>query len=293
MTLSEIKENLRKVNYIANDQIACAVSGTINRHHPLLIEGDPGTGKTFLAKAVAQMLGAELIRVQIYEGMTYDKILYDYDYQRQLLSINAMRATLEREMKDKSIEEALDYTSSINFYGKRFLIERPVLRSLTCRKPCVLLIDEIDKASEELEYTLLEVLDEFRMTIPQYGTVECIGEPPMVFLTSNSYRELSDALKRRCNYLYLTRKTEEEIKNILILQADINETLAQAVASCIAKIQNLQELRQTPSIAEAITWAKFLQEDTEETHIKDTVYMLAKNKDDAILLQKSSILTGM
>ena len=292
MNTQEIINELKNANYIANISIACAAGGTINNHIPLLIEGDPGTGKTFLAKAVAQMTGAELIRVQVYEGMTYDKILYDYDYQRQLLTIEAMRSSLDKIMKNKTPNEALEITKDIDFYGKDFLIERPILRALTCEKPCVLLIDEIDKASEELEYTLLEVLDEFAMTIPQYGTITCNGEYPMVFLTSNSYRELSDALKRRCNYLYLPRKTSAEMEEILVLQADISANIAKSVASCMERINQLP-LKQMPSISEAITWAKFLTlaaANNDNVSLKDTLYMIAKNKSDTDTIRKSNVL---
>ena len=292
MTISEIQAGLKQAGYIANTGISSAVSGTINYFFPLLVEGDPGTGKTYLAKAVADMLGAELIRVQVYEGMSYDKILYDYDYQRQLLTIEAMRSTLDTLLKRKTPEDALRITKDIDFYGKDFLIERPILRALTCEKPCVLLIDEIYKASEELEYTLLEVLDEFSITIPQYGTVHCNGEPPMVFLTSNNYRELSDALKRRCNYLYLNRKTVKEMQDILIMKAGVDENVARGVANCIDRISKLS-LKQTPSVSEAITWARYLAENREEFIAEDTLYMIAKNKSDMDAIVQSDALTWL
>lgn len=289
MNTREITEKLKEVNYISNQSISCAAGGTINNHIPLLIEGDPGTGKTFLAKAVAAMMNAELIRVQIYEGMSYDKILYDYDYQRQLLTIEAMRSVLDREMKNKSLDDALAITKSIDFYGKDFLIERPILKALTCKNKCVLLIDEIDKASEELEYTLLEVLEDFSMTIPQYGTVKCEGEPPMVFLTSNSYRDLSDALKRRCNYLYLERKTKKEIEEILLMQSGINKDIAAAVSQMMEKI-NALPMKQSPSISEAITWAKYLSELNGGEKIENTLYMVAKNQHDLEMIKNSGAL---
>ena len=290
MNAKEITSQLKKVNYISNQSISCAVGGTINNHIPLLIEGDPGTGKTSLAKAVAGMMDAELIRVQIYEGMTYDKILYDYDYQRQLLTIEAMRSVLDEQLKGKSLENALSITKSVDFYGKDFLIERPVLKALTNQGKCVLLIDEIDKASEELEYTLLEVLDEFSMTIPQYGTVKCEGEPPMVFLTSNSYRELSDALKRRCNYLYLERKTKKELEDILMMQSGVNKTIAESVSRIMEKINTLP-MKQAPSISEAITWAKYLSEPDNDEKIENTLYMIAKNRHDLETIRCSGVLS--
>ena len=291
MDTQEITEKLKEVKYISSQTISCAVGGTVNNRIPLLIEGDPGTGKTFLAKSVASMMDAELIRVQIYEGMTYDKILYDYDYQRQLLTIEAMRSVFEEQMRGKSLSDALEMTKSINFYGKDFLIKRPILKALTCKKNCVLLIDEIDKASEELEYTLLEVLDEFSMTIPQLGTVKNTGETPMVFLTSNSYRELSDALKRRCNYLYLERKTAKEMEEILLLQAEVDESIAEYVAKTMDSMNRLS-LRQPPSVSEEETWAKYLS-DKANKNVKpeDTLYMIAKNKPDMEMIKNSGVLS--
>ena len=159
------------------------------------------------------------------------------------------------------------------------------MQALTSEKPCVLLSDDIDKASEELEYSLLQLLEEFRIDVPQYGVVECNGAPPHVFLTSNAYRELSEALKRRCNYLYLDRKTEVEICEILTLQANIDKDMAKSVAHCLYNIQQLP-LKQTPSIAEAIPWAEFLAEN-KDTHVEDTLFMLAKNKKDMEMIIES------
>ena len=295
MKINEIQQGLKDINYIASKDIVFATAGAINEQIPLLIEGAPGAGKTALAKAVAEMLGCKLIRVQFYEGLTADKILYDYDYQRQLLTIESIKSVLSKELADKNIEQAIDATKDINFYGKSFLIQRPILESIMSQERCVLLLDEIDKASEEIEYTLLQFLDEFSISIPQYGTITAKEDKrPIVFLTSNNYRDLSDALKRRCNYLYIQNKTKEEMIEILKMKASISPTLANGVASCLIAIQNLQ-LKQMPSIDEGIKWASYLQKnfgEIDENTIDYTICMLAKNQDDVEIIKKSKIIHG-
>ena len=157
----------------------------------------------------------------------------------------------------------------------------------------MVLLDEIDKSSEEIEYTLLEMLDEFSITIPQYGTVKCPEDmKPIVFLTSNNYREMSDALKRRCNYLFINRKTKDEIFEILKMKAGVSEDICRGVANCMAQIQKLK-LKQEPSIAEAIGWAQYIQDNFDESNMSDLEYsicMLAKNKDDTEVILNSGII---
>lgn len=292
MKILEIENSLKNVNYVPTKEILFALSGCINEKIPLLIEGAPGSGKTSLAKSVADMLNIPMYRIQFYEGLTADKILYDYDYQKQLLTIESIKSALESNLKGKNIDDAINIVKDINFYGEQFLIKRPILKAITNNEPCVLLLDEVDKASEEIEYTLLEVLDEFSMTIPQYGTVSCKEEfKPIVFLTSNNYRDLSDALKRRCNYLYIEQKSEEEMLEILKLKTNVSEQLAKGISNCITQIQEL-DLKQVPSIAEAINWAKYLHENLNEdlTEINNTLFMLAKNKDDMDKIKSSHII---
>ena len=283
MTIGEIQTGLSDYGYIANREISIAVSGAINHNIPLLIEGAPGVGKTSLAKAISEMLDLPLLRVQFYEGLTYDKILYDFDYQRQLLTIETMRSAFDSHMKGKTLEEARDAASSVDFYGEEFLIRRPIVEAFSGKKRYVLLLDEIDKSSEEIEYTLLEALDEYSVTIPQFGPIVCpIDMRPVIVLTSNNYRELSDALRRRCGYLYLEQKTVEEMKQIIIKKAEVDDAIALAIANCMQKIRQLP-LRQVPSIAEAIVWADYLKSEgtsvTKQT-LDDSVFMLIKNQND-------------
>lgn len=298
MNIKETMNKLDNVGYYPTKEIAYGVMAAINCGKPLLVEGAAGAGKTFLAKAIADMLDLPLIRVQFYEGITNDDILYDYDYQKQLLTLEAIKPTITKELKGKNVQEAVNHISqSVSFYGKDFLIERPIMQAINGSGRKVLLLDEIDKASEETEYLLLEVLSEYAISVPQYGSVVCPEDQyPIVILTSNGYRELSDALKRRCAYLYVNDKTKDEMLAILANKAKFNDKLAEAIASCMEQIQKF-DMKQHPSIAEAIDWGIYLQnqfgENLEELYdtkdIRYTYGSIAKNKDDEILLKNAGL----
>lgn len=295
MNCNELLEKLNESGYFADKEIAYSLLGAIETSLPLLIEGDPGVGKTSLATALAAGMGVPLIRVQCYEGIAPESILYDYDYQRQLLVVSAIRDKLNMAMHDMAVEDSVKYVArNVEFYGEDFLLERPILKALRMPGKKVLLIDEIDKTSEEIEHTLLETLSDFAMTIPEYGTIRCPEEDrPIVILTSNRYRELSDAMKRRCVYLYIRHKSKEDIRDILLLKVSNDQEFCDKVAGYLHQISQL-ELQHPTSISEGITWAKFLKsrmEAGESGSIRDnapyTVGFLAKDNADkrAILSQ--------
>lgn len=279
-----IKDKLNKVNYATTKDIEYAVDISISLDKPLLIEGSPGVGKSSLAKAVADALGLPFIRVQLYDGLTDDKILFDYNYQKQLLTLEAIKPFIEEKYKGQELNDIIKGVSSeLDFYGKDFLIERPVLRAINGKGKKVILFDEIDKAPEEIEYMLYEFLENYSITIPEYGEIKCPeDQKPIVFLTSNNYRQLSGALKRRCNYLYIKEKTAKEIIDILKLKAGVNENLANGIAKCIIEVNKNDNVKQKPSISEAIEWSRFLKEKEEIT--KDDVIgslsIIAKNYKD-------------
>ena len=279
-----IKDKLNKVNYATTKDIEYAVDISINLDKPLLIEGSPGVGKSSLAKAVADALELPFIRVQLYDGLTDDKILFDYNYQKQLLTLEAVKPFIEEKYKGQKLQDVVKGVSSeLDFYGKDFLIERPVLRAINGKGKKVILFDEIDKAPEEIEYMLYEFLENYSITIPEYGEIKCPeDQKPIVFLTSNNYRQLSGALKRRCNYLYIKEKTAKEIIDILKLKAGVNDNLANGIAKCIIEVNKNDNVKQKPSISEAIEWSRFLKEKEEIT--KDDVIgslsIIAKNYKD-------------
>lgn len=280
--IKDIHNKLKKAGYYSNTEIDIAVAAAIECGMPVLIEGPAGAGKTALAHAVSKMMGLPLVRVQFYEGVTDDKILYDFDYQKQLLTLEAIRPVLEREYADTKLNDAIsDVSEKLHFYGDDYLIKRPVLQCLDGSGRKVLLLDEIDKAPEEIEYTLLEVLSEFSMSIPQYGTVKCPKDQlPIVFLTSNNYRDLSDALKRRCSYLFLKQKNKGELMQIIKSQAEIDEQLAKIIAGIITSSAKYN-LKKQPSVAEGIDWANFLKQyDCDNKLMKASIGMLFKNEDD-------------
>ena len=288
MTSQEIISRLQTAGYFADKQIAYALMGAMETDRPLLVEGDPGVGKSSLAIALATALQIPLIRVQCYEGIAPESILYDYDYQRQLLVVSAIRDKLNTAMQDMDVSESVRYVAkNVRFFGEEFLLERPILRALRSPGKKVLLIDEIDKASEEIEHTLLETLSDFAMTIPEYGTVRCRSEDqPIVILTSNRYRELSSALKRRCFYLYIKHKTQAEIKDILRLKVSDDDAFCDRVAGYLEQIGKL-DLQHPVSISEGIDWAKFLLSGMQANSAADiqntaeyTVGFLAKDSMD-------------
>ena len=289
ITLDRIHKALAKSGYCSNTRIDTSLWAAIICDKPVLIEGDPGVGKTSLAKALADGLGYEFIRVQMYEGLTDDKILYDYDYQKQLLTLEAVKPKLEAEYADDTLSDTIGkVASSLDFYGEDFLIKRPVLRAITSQKRCVLLFDELDKASEEIEYMLYEFLEDYSITIPQYGQIASTSKnKPIVFITSNNYRELSGALKRRCNYLYIDRKTESEIYDILKAKAQADDRIARGIARCLVEMPDT--LRQMPSISEAIDFADFVSRAGDKVTkdlVLDSLGILAKNSKDRRIIEK-------
>ena len=239
-----VREDLEEAGYLADPSIATVVYLADRLGKPLLVEGPAGVGKTELAKAVAGTLHMPLIRLQCYEGVDETKALYEWNYRKQLLRIQAGQGTAWDELSD-------------DIFDEEFLLERPVLRALRSEEPVVLLIDEIDKLDFEAEALLLEVLSDWQITIPEMGTVAARVQPYVV-LTSNNERELSEALKRRCLYLYLDYPDIDREKAIVLARVpELAESLADQVVRLVRSIREL-ELKKAPSVAETLDWARTL-----------------------------------
>ena len=202
-SIKQIREGLEKAGYVANDEITTVLWASVSRSRPLLLEGAAATGKTSLAKALADGLNLPYQRLQMYEGLSDDKILYDYDYQKQLLVIEMLKPRLMEECKEMNLKEAEQYAlSKLDFYGDDFLLSRPVLKAIRSEKQTVLCIYELDKTDEATEYMLYEFLENYSLSIPEYGMVTCRSDQrPIVIITSSGYRELSGSLRRQCNHL--------------------------------------------------------------------------------------------
>jgi MoxR-like ATPase len=242
---AEAADRLATTGYLADRATATTVFLAAALQRPLLVEGPAGVGKTELAKAVAQCANAELIRLQCYEGLDESRALYEWNYKKQLLRIQAAPS-------DQSWEQTHD-----DIFTEEFLLTRPLLAAIRRSGPTVLLIDEVDKTDIEVEALLLEVLSDFQVTIPEMGTVHATSRP-FVLLTSNANRDLSEALKRRCLYLYLDYPDQQRERDILLRRVpELPEGLAAEVARAAALLRGL-ELRKAPSIAESIDWARTL-----------------------------------
>lgn len=275
-----VREGLKKVEYLSDEGIAGIVYLADRLQKPILVEGPAGTGKTQLAKSVAEMSGARLIRLQCYEGLDESKALYEWNYKKQLLRIQAAGKGPEKGGAGGSDE--WDELSG-DIFSDDFLLTRPLLEAITADDPVVLLIDEVDRVEVETEALLLEILSDYTVSIPELGTIES-KQIPMVFLTSNNTRELSEALKRRCLYLHVDYPDLEREKEIVLTKVpDITDSLADQVARIVRSIRNL-ELKKSPSVSETLDWARTLlllgvnQIDADTA--RDTINILLKYQSD-------------
>src|SRR4051812_37021205 len=274
-SVPEVRDSLRSVDYLADEGIAGIVYLADRLQKPVLVEGPAGTGKTQLAKSVAEMSGARLIRLQCYEGLDESKALYEWNYKKQLLRIQAQRVTEAEGAKWLDIEE--------DIFGEDFLLTRPLLEAIRSEEPVVLLIDEVDRVEVETEALLLEVLSDYQVSVPELGTVVAT-QIPLVFLTSNNTRELSEALKRRCLYLHIDYPDLEREKEIVLTKVpDITENLADQIARIVRSIRQL-ELKKAPSVSETLDWARTLMllgiEHVDAETAQSTVHILLKYQSD-------------
>ena len=246
----DIAKRLGEVGYLADSEIATAVYLADRLGKPMLVEGPAGTGKTELAKSIASALGSRLIRLQCYEGLDEAKVLYEWNYRKQLLRIQVERTGREQDTSSWQDIEA-------DIFSEEFLLERPLLQAIRAPEPVVLLVDEIDRVEIETEALLLEVLSDYQVSIPELGTVRA-KQIPLVFLTSNGTRELSEALKRRCLYLYLDFPSLERERAIVIERVPgIASELVEEIVRVVRLLRGL-DLKKHPSISETLDWARTL-----------------------------------
>ena len=272
--VADVVGRLRDNDYLSNESIASVTFLADRLAKPVLVEGPAGTGKTALAQAVAKATGSRLIRLQCYEGLDESKALYEWNYRKQLLRIQAGRAEGSAENWD-ALEE--------DIFAEEFLLTRPLLEAIRATEPVVLLIDEIDRVELETEALLLEILSEYQVSIPELGTVTAT-QIPMVFLTSNGTRELSEALKRRCLYLYVGYPDVERERDIILSRVPgISSALAEQIARVVRSLRSL-DLKKSPSVSETLDWARTLvllgKDEIGEADAVATLHILLKYQSD-------------
>jgi len=287
-TIEAIHSGLAGLNYISNEQIATAVFLAYHLDKPVLIEGPPGVGKTELAKSVADMLGISCIRLQCYEGLDESKAIYEWKYGKQLLYTQVLKETLGEILNGaKGLTESVAKLHEFGdvFFSEEFLEPRPLMKALKEEAGCVLLIDEVDKSDHEFESLLLEMLSDYQLSIPEIGTIKANPDrKPLVFLTSNNTREISDALKRRCLHLYIPFPDADLESQIV--QARVPEVPEELKRQLVTFIQALREmdLKKVPAISETIDWAKALillhTESLDAELVKQTLNVILKFQED-------------
>ena len=285
-TVADLTQRLRDGGYLADRGLATTLLVSLSLRRPVLLEGEVGVGKTEVAKTLATVFGRTLIRLQCYEGISTSQALYEWDYARQMLQIRALSAA-----------EVTDEGSVDKLFGPKFLLERPLLEAVRRGDQAVLLIDEIDRADDEFEAFLLEVLSDFQISIPELGTIKA-DSSPVVILTSNRTRELHDALRRRCLYHWIGYPTQErEAEIVRVREPGADGQLTRKVVSAVHRLREL-DLAKPPGVAETIDWVRTLGVlgETELTHgaASDTLGAVVKDRDDLELVQESlaEIISG-
>jgi MoxR-like ATPase len=282
-SVDELQAALREHRYLADRGLATAIYLAVSLDKPLLLEGEAGVGKTEVAKVLAELLGGELIRLQCYEGIDASQALYEWNYSRQLIAVRAMQdVTAETHVED--------------LFGPEYLVERPLLAAIRAGSKAVLLVDELDRADDEFEAFLLEILSEFAVTIPEIGRVAA-EEPPVVVVTSNRTRELHDALKRRCLYHWIDHPSlEREVEIVRARAPEVSESLARDVASAVMRLRSF-DIAKRPGVAETIDWANavsFLGVDRldEETAAATLGTVLKDHEDQQLATAKLAEVVG-
>src|SRR4051794_12013366 len=276
-TVAELTQLLRGGGYLADRGLSTALFVALSLDRPILIEGEVGVGKTEVAKALAAVFGRRLIRLQCYEGIDAHQALYEWDYARQMLQI---RALSERQLAG---DDAVD-----QLFGPKFLLERPLLEAVRAGDQAVLLIDEVDRADDEFEAFLLEILGDFQITIPEIGTIRA-QTPPLVVLTSNRTRELHDALKRRCIYHWVGYPAaDREVEIVQVREPRVSETLTRKVVAAVNRLRSL-DLAKPPGVAETIDWVRSLDvlgaTELDAGTVEDTLGAIIKDHDDLDLVR--------